>query len=332
MKQGDFQVNEVDRRVIAQYADFLPDKVLDAHAHIYLGETIPKFYDASGIFCREVCIPENYVADVSGYLPGVDSLRMNMMPMPDPALTDLENGLREKANGHISQMLQRSTDHVGCVYILPADDAEDIAAMAAHPGIRGLKCYAYGAGRTNWDHLSVGEFLTEAAWEVSSELHIPIILHLMRPAALSDQENFRYITDMTHRYPNANLVLAHCARAFAAWTGVRKIRELEDQGNIWFDLSAICESGPMMDCIMKNAGKRTMWGSDYPICMNRGRAISLATGQNWLTDMGDQATRILAENLFALYQTAILMDLDQRQIQDVFYNNAAALFSIERGG
>lgn len=125
----------------------------------------------------------------------------------------------------------------------------------------------------------------------------------------------------------AQLVLAHCARGFAAWTSVKAIRELVDNGNVWFDLSSICEPSPMMACIIKNAGERTMWGSDYPICMTRGRAVSLATGQNWLTDLHAQKTRVIAENLLAFYQSALLLNLDQTQLDNLFCNNARRLFN-----
>ena len=70
-----------------------------------------------------------------------------------------------------------------------------------------------------------------------------------------------------------------------------------------------------------------MWGSDYPICMTRGRAVSLATGQNWLTDLHAQKTRIIAENLLAFYQSALLLNLDQTQLDNLFCNNARRLFN-----
>lgn len=326
MINGYFMANELDMQVIDLYSDFLPQKIFDAHVHMYRADVIPQFYDSDSVFCRRVCTPEDYMEDMGVFLPGVESLRMNMMPMPDPILTEEENGLRKKANGHILELLQNHENHVGCAFVLHQDNVESIAQIALKQGIRGLKCYAFGGKKQNKDGQQIGEYLPEAAWEISAQLHIPIILHLMRPAGLSDPEDFRYITQMCHQYPEAKLVLAHCARSFAAWTGIRKIRELEDQGNIWFDLSAICESGPMMACILKNAGKRTVWGSDYPVCMYRGRAVSLATGQNWLTSMGDKTTRIVAENLLALRQTADLLNLDQTQIQDIFYNNAVELF------
>ena len=167
---------------------------------------------------------------------------------------------------------------------------------------------------------------------VANEKKLPIILHLFRRGALSDPENFRYITTMTKRYPNAQLVLAHCARGFAGWSMMKAIKELEDQGNIWFDLSAICEAAPMAACILKNAGKRTMWGSDYPAAMLRGRSVGVGKWQDWLVDdhfSGPERALIPAENLLAFYHAALLLDLDQTQIEDIFYNNAAALYGKE---
>ena len=73
-----------------------------------------------------------------------------------------------------------------------------------------------------------------------------------------------------------------------------------------------------------------MWGSDYPVCMNRGRAISLGVGQEWL--VGEQFENlnrayVATENLMAFWQASRLLDLDKTQISDLFYNNAVRLFS-----
>lgn len=331
MKKAVFPVTDIDRDVVKLYSDFLPKQVFDAHMHMHLGKTIPSFYDSNGVFCREMGTPDVYWTDMKAFLPGVETIRVNMMPMLDPVMTDLRNGLRNSANEHVFKLLLDYPENTGCPYILPTDSEETIGELVSKPGVRGLKCYCYGAGKPEVESLTVGDYLPESAWVVASKFKIPIILHIMRQEALSDPDNFAYVNKMAKRYPDAPLVLAHCARAFSAWTGIKKIRELEDRGNIWFDISAICEPGPMLACIIKNAGKRTMWGSDYPICMHRGRAVSIATGQNWLT--GDALTcpktRIVAENLLACYQTALLLDLDKTQIVDLFYKNAASLFGAE---
>lgn len=324
-----FSLERLDEQVVDLYADFLPKQVFDAHMHMYYGPACPKAVQPQSVFDREIATVQMYQKDMLPFLPGVDVLNMNMIPMPDPVLSDLHSGSREVAHGHILKELNQGQGNTGCAYVLPCDTEETIDVLTSYPGIRGIKCYSYGAGQIETESLPVEKYLPEAAWVVANQKKLPIILHMMRPHALSDEENFAYICQMTHRYPNAQLVLAHCARGSASWTVVNKIKQLEDQGNIWFDLSAICEAGPIMACIMKNAGKRTMWGSDYPICMSRGRPVSVAGKQNWLTgkNLPFSRTYVLAENLLALHEAAVILDLDKPQIEDLFFNNAKALFA-----
>jgi glutamate-1-semialdehyde 2,1-aminomutase len=175
----------------------------------------------------------------------------------------------------------------------------------------------------------IHQYLPESAWVVANEKKLPIILHLFREAALSDPDNLQYINTMAKKYPDARLVLAHCGRAFASWTLMNSIHKLQDNGNIWFDLSAVCEFGTMAACILKNAGKRVLWGSDYNCSMLPGRAVSVGSWQNWLSGddyVGPERALVATENLMAFYQTALLLDLDQTQVNDIFYNNAAKLF------
>ena len=324
-----FIPNETDEFLVSQYQDFLPKKVFDAHMHLPLAITIPASR-GKGVYFRDAFTPEDYLSDLGPLLPGVETVRLNMMPHPaDRIQADRTNGLRDLGNDHVFQMHNSHPQHVVSPYILPTDDEGFLYALADRPGCRGFKCYATGTGVQNLESTYISDYLPESAWVVANEKKLPIILHLFRHAALSDPDNFRYITTMTQRYPDAQLVLAHCARGFVSWTMMKAVKELEDRGNIWFDLSAICESGPIAACILKNAAKRTMWGSDYPAAMLRGRTISVGRSQTWLSGehfVGPQRALIPAESLMALYQASLLLNLDQTQIDDIFYNNAESLF------
>jgi predicted TIM-barrel fold metal-dependent hydrolase len=78
-----------------------------------------------------------------------------------------------------------------------------------------------------------------------------------------------------------------------------------------------------------------MWGSDYPVCRARGKAISLADTFYWIyqRDLDQFSSKtpvnnwlIGIENLMAVRQMAILADLTPREIEALFYDNAKALF------
>ena len=327
-----FLPNETDEFLVSQYRDFLPKKIFDAHMHMPLGVTIPAS-QGTGVYFRDSFTPEDYWSDLGHLFPGVETFRLNMMPHPaDRAQADRSNGLRDLGNDHVFRLQVTHPQHVVSPFILPSDDEAFLYALTERPGCRGLKCYAYSTGAEDLEATAIEDYLPETAWVVANEKKLPIILHLFRRDALSDGDNFRYITTMTKRYPDAQLVLAHCARGFSSWNMMKAIKELEDRGNIWFDLSAICESGPMAACILKNAGKRTMWGSDYPASMLRGRAVGIGKWQDWLVDedyTGPERALIPTETILAFYHAALLLDLDQTQVEDIFYNNAAALFGKE---
>lgn len=327
-----FIPNETDKFLISQYRDFLPKKIFDAHMHMPLGVTIPAS-QGKGVYFRDAFTPEDYLSDLGPLFPGVEQIRLNMMPHPaDRIMADRTNGLRDLGNDHVFQLHETHPEHMVSPFILPTDDEEFLYDLTSRPGCAGLKCYAYSTGVEDLESTYIQDYLPESAWVVANEKKLPIILHLFRRGALADPDNFQYITTMAKRYPNAQLVLAHCARGFASWSMMKAIKELEDQGNIWFDLSAICEAAPMAACILKNAGKRTMWGSDYPAAMVRGRSVGVGKWQDWLVDdhfSGPERALIPAENLLAFYHAALLLDLDQTQIEDIFYNNAAALYGKE---
>ena len=87
----------------------------------------------------------------------------------------------------------------------------------------------------------------------------------------------------------------------------------------------------MAACLQEIGGKRVLWGSDYPICMHRGRAISWGLGQLWMVDELTAETGgclLAAENLLATARACDLVGLDATQIQDIFYNNACRLFQL----
>ena len=326
-----FPILPQDLEAVALYRDFLPRRIFDAHVHLHAEGTVPHSFNPNGSFRRPSATVEDYLTDVRPFFPDVDSLSMQMMPMPDPVMNDRTNGLRDRANLHVSSQLASHAGNVGAVYVMRGDSEEEIERMLSLPHVGSIKCYWFSAEKANGEDCTVSEFLPEAAWRVAHRRHLPIVLHMMHAHALSDPRNYTYVTRMASRYPNANLILAHCARAFAAWTGVRAIRELEDCGNIWFDLASVCEPDPMMACILKYGGNRVLWGTDYPICMFRGKAVSIGSGFCWLDaahlPASAKPTTVLAESLSALYRSSLLLDLDQTQIDRIFFSNAASLFS-----
>ena len=332
MHKGDkmLSVTENDLKVVDLYRDFLPEKVFDAHMHIYGEGTVPSLYsESSPIYYRPSVTIEDYFKDTEAFYPGVKQRRVNALPMPDKQISTDPERYKKMMNAHLEKCLKDDNSNVGGAFILPTDDSDSIRKLTENEKIRSLKCYCYSVYKKDPDDTEIEEFLPESAFEVSSEKGIPIILHMMKKGSLSDEKNFSFITSVAKKYPRSKLVLAHCARSFAPHTVLKNISMLSEFDNIWFDTSAINEPVSIMSCVKFNK-KRVLYGTDYPVAMYRGRAFSFGDSFLWLTGdlipKGTPHSYILTEGLLALYESALLLDLDQTDIEDIFYNNAAELF------
>ena len=313
--------------------DFLPDRIFDAHAHLFDTALIPSLSVPESE--RVVCGVEEYRAELSQLLGSHRQLRLNIIGYPERTMST-DRPLLLRSDDFLLTQLQNHADCVGEILITPEDTEESISERLVNEQIIGLKCYHYLAKGTNTWNASIGEYLPEAAWKIANKRGLSITLHMVKDKALADESNLHYIQEMAQRYPNAVLILAHAARAFASWTAVETVEKVAHLDNVWFDFSAVCESPAMLQIVKKAGISRCMWGSDYPICRMRGKAISLADTFYWInqTDLDRFSAKIpvnnwlvATENLMAVRQMSILADLKSSDIEALFYNNAASLFT-----
>lgn len=311
--------------------DFVPDTVFDSHTHLY-DESFASFKcrnKPDGPFERYDM--ERYQRDMQTILPG-RIIHANIMTYPDKHMA-VNRANRDAGDAFTVAQLEKDPLSVGEILVAPGDTVEELDRRLVHPRIRGVKCYHQLARQTNdTTQCSIEEYMPETAWELANQKGLYITLHLMRDASLSDPDNLAYIKTMAARYPNATLILAHAARAFASWTGVEAVEQVAHLDNVWFDFSAVCES-PAIFQILKKAGvSRCMWGTDYTISYVRGKCISLADGFQWLYGKQLEALGakgcwyIATETLMAIRQAAIMAELTPSQVEDIFCNNAMALF------
>ena len=160
---------------------------------------------------------------------------------------------------------------------------------------------------------------------------------MVRDYAIADPGNQKVIRSMCEKYPNAKLVLAHAARCFHAPNAAKGLSSLMGLENVWFDSSAICEAEPLFEIINRFGAKRLMWGSDYPVCAIRGRAVTVGLDFIWLqpdTIVGDNLNtkcRLVVvglESIRALQTACRYANLTKSEVNDIFYNNAKRLLKI----
>ncbi len=316
-----------DLEAISVLDGFLPDRIFDAHAHLFDTDFLPLSYEGA----RCVADAETYRNAMRPMLSNPREIRLNVIPYPDRSMRDPNGKTLAASDRFTISVLENDPTSVGEILVLPRETEEEIETRLVHPRIRGLKCYYNMTDAASPQH-SVAEYLPESAWRVAERRGLCITLHLMRDGALSDEENLSQIKRMAARYPNAILILAHAARAFASWTGVEAVAELASFSNVWFDFSAICESPAIFRILQKIGASRCLWGSDFPISAGRGKAISLGRSFYWIgeKDLPSFPNKLVIgiENLLAVRQACIMADLTCSDVERIFYTNAAELFRV----
>ena len=323
---------EADRSLLAELVGRLPERIADAHAHIYRTahmDPVPDFLQLPGPADSGV---EEWRAHTGTIVGGADRLDGALiLPYPNRSsdTAEVNRFVVEATRGH---------DGIRAALLAtPECDPDGVDALA-EPAIGGFKvywCYATGPGEPQ--QAAPSQFLPEWVWQQAHERGWFITLHLMRDAALADPVNQREVREHCERYPNARLVLAHAGRGFYAPNTVAGIASLTGLENVWFDTSAICEPEALVAILREFGPRRLLFGTDYPISHQRGRAISLGTNFAWVVtdrveqwDFPDETPAQLGiEGIRAVLTAADLMNLDERDLTDIFHDNTMRLLGFQ---
>ena len=162
-----------------------------------------------------------------------------------------------------------------------------------------------------------------------------ILVHNGRIIDIADEGNREYIKTMCHKYPNANLILAHGSRCFASWTVIENARKLKGISNLYYDISGICDTGAMAEIIRQAGAGHVLWGSDYFVDRMHGKPVDCAEGFKWLYSYELEGTldfpcsMLVCESLFGFWCASLLLDIEREDIEKIFYKNGAKLFGIK---
>ena len=331
-----WELTDADREMIdREVAPFLPDKVFDAHAHLFCAEhyapgTRPPHQQGN---------PER--VGLAEYLRYIEWLHPGGRTAGGLFFGLAFNGDRAANNAFVAAEVaagrERGLAACGQLIVAPGDDPERVREQVRRHGFVGLKCYhtlAAVDGPT-W-HAPIESYLPEQLVQIAHELDLSVTLHMVRDRALADPLNQAAIRRYCERYPNMRLILAHAARGFNPWHTIEGIGSLRGLGNVWCDTSAVTEAGAFEAIVETLGHERLLYGSDFYISHLRGRCVAVGDSFHWLyaEDMGlaeRHATLrpvlVGLESLRSLRLAARRLKLTDSQVEDIFYNNAARLFS-----
>ncbi len=323
-------MTESDREFFARELDsFVPDRIFDAHAHLYraafftgdapaLVRQFPELgWEAYQQMMQELTPGRRTSALFFGF-PSVvaDTASSNRFVAAETA----------KDPGSRAQML-----------ITPDMDPEFIRQTVHEFGFAGLKCYhVYAPTKPTFD-AGIPAYLPEEHVRIAHEEKLSITLHMVRARAMADPSNQQVIREWALKYPDARFILAHAARGFNPNHTIEGIGALRGVGNVWCDTSAVTEAGAV-EAIARTLGvNRLLWGSDVPVCHDRGRCVAIGDSFLWLSEANTDfhipyapypPVLVGLEALRALKQACWNLGLGDSDIERIFRGNAGEMYGL----
>lgn len=339
-----FEEKEVDKLFYEQkLKDFLPNRIIDIHTHVWLGEFIN---EAAGEPVRAVTWPWLVAATNSVE----DLMETYELMLPGKQVTPLlfsqvsTNTNLTLGNAYVSEYADKN-NFPSLLVAKPDQSASELEESIEKGGFLGCKVYLnYAASYIPEKEIRIYDFLPPHQLEVLNRRGWIAMLHIPRDGRLKDPVNLAQMLEIEHQYPNVKLIIAHVGRAYCNEDLGNALEILAETRNMLFDFSANTNAYVFQQLIKAVGPKRILFGSDLPIVRMRmrriyeqGKYINLVPKGLYGDVSGDKNMRevegaeadalsfFLYEQLEAFRVAAEAEGLTKQDIEDVFYNNAAAM-------
>jgi len=318
--------------------DFLPDRLIDVHAHVWRAWAGPARTGES----RTASWPER-VADRCSVVELAETYRRLL---PGKSVTPLVFGNPTSPEDLESQNAYVGAAAVGSLPALaltrPDWPAEKFEQTVADAGLAGAKPYlTYAPGHLAAREIRIFDFLPPAHLDVLNRRRWIVILHVPRPGRLGDAQNVADLLEIDRRWPEAQVVVAHVGRAYCIEDLGDAMAALSRTRHLRFDISANTNEEVFHRLLLAVGPPRVLFGSDLPITRMRMRRITRAGRYVNLIPRGlygdvssdphmreldgaeaEGLTLFLYEELDAFRRAAERAGLSAADIQAVFHDNA----------
>jgi predicted TIM-barrel fold metal-dependent hydrolase len=314
---------------------FVPDRICDAHMHLWALSHLPSTgYDTFRQLEAEAIGLPVYRKWMAELLPGRTVEGGLILPGSVGATGDQV----EAQNAFTGAETAANPGWRGAMLVSPDMDPEYVRGEVRRLGLRGLKCYHVQSGRTPTWEADIPDYLPEAQVKVAHEEGLCITLHMVKARAVADPSNQHWIRHYCETYPHMQLILAHAARGFNPHHTIEGLPALRGLPNLWCDMSAVADPGACEAIIEILGHDHLLYGTDFPISHLRGRCVAIGDGFLWLYDdtldwttasfQPLQPVFVGLESLRALKQAAWHCRLRDREVEDIFRNNARRLLDL----
>ena len=344
-----FEVTAYDKKIYEEeLKDFLPDKIIDIHTHLWCKEFSVPAVAPSNAPKRTVRWP-SLVADTNPIEDLQETYRLMFPGKEVSALCFTTRVPYDKNNAYVASATA-SVGWAGLYYSDPQESGEELEKHIREGGFLGTKCYLSRSPKylpTN--EIRIFDFFPKHQLAVLDRMGAIVMLHIPRDGRLKDPVNLHQILELKAEFPNVKLIVAHVGRAYTKEDVGNAFELLDTCPELMYDFSANCCDYAIAE-VLKHAGpKHVMFGTDMPILRMRthrieenGTYINLVPPglygdpsqdphlREVTAEEAEKITFFAYEELLSFKRVCKALNLSKQDIEDVMYNNAKKLLDDAR--
>jgi hypothetical protein len=340
------EIKDVDRRFYAaRLRDWLPDKLVDIHTHVWRASDYQP-----GVPCRGMERSVTWPARVAMDNPIEDLLETYRLLLPGKQVTPLifpnlpQAGNLKQINDYVADCSRR-VGAPALIFSDPAWSETELETNILAGSFRGAKSYlSLAPPELPGREIRIFDFFPRHQLEVHDRHGWIVMLHIPRDNRIKDPLNLAQLLAIERDYPNLKLIVAHVGRAYCDEDVGNAFEVLAGTKRMVFDISANTNDRVFEGVLRCVGPKRVLFGTDMPILRMRMRRIvrdghyvnlvprglygDVSDDRNMGEVEGPEAEKLtffLYEELAAFRCAAARAGLTRSDIEDVFCNNAQRL-------
>jgi predicted TIM-barrel fold metal-dependent hydrolase len=314
-----------------ELADFVPQCVLDFHAHVVNKAAIQRgeSYEVAGHPVEKYDF-DDLKSDLAETYPGRRTFAV-CFGSPSVRHDKAENNRYVAANCDGKRFFAlRLLD--------PADDPGKVRDEVVRDGFYGYKPYLSYVKKAEPNDVEIREMLPAPLMRVADDLGLIVMLHIPREQRLADPLNQEQVVALCRDYPNARIVLAHIGRAYYLKNVVGNIEPLAGLDNLYLDLAMLNNQEVLEHAFAVFPRDRILYATDTPIALAPGKSVEIndqytyVTPVPWRLSISDDHhklvfTSFLYEELRAIRKAVERLDLGGDFVEALFHGNGMALLN-----
>jgi uncharacterized protein len=315
-----------------EFEDFLPEKILDFHVHVFNSGILPdgQAYSCAGhpLFQYDL---EDLKQDLAGIYPGRDTAAV-CFGMPHVEYIKLEN------DNYIEEVCD-CKQFFPLRLLDPLNDTPDTLREDLAGGrFMGVKPYLNYVRKPNLNDVEIHEMLPAWAMKAVNERGLIVMLHIPRSKRLADSLNQRQIVELCETYPRAKVVLAHIGRAYYLKNVVGQLENLKNLPNLYFDL-AMVNNWEVLEYLFEQVeARKILYGTDAPIAWAPGKSVEIndqytyVTPVPWSLSISDdhgklKFTSFAYEEIRAIKKAVERLSLGDDFVRGLFHDHGMAILN-----